>query len=61
MCDLPGQDLILWGPFKKKPNLDALNERRLKNILFLVYKVKHQMVPGYLEDIVKRNDLKQEP
>ena len=42
----------------KKANLDALNERRLKDILFLVYKVKHQMVPGYLEDIVKRNDLK---
>lgn len=42
----------------KKANLDALNERRLKDILILVYKGKHQMVPGYLEDIVKRNDLK---
>ena len=34
------------------------NERRLKDILFLMYKVKHQMVPGYFENIVKRNDLK---
>ena len=42
----------------KRANLDALNERRLKDILFLMYKVKRQMVPGYFENIVKRNDLK---
>ena len=42
----------------KRANLDTLNERRLKDILFLMYKVKHQMVPGYYENIVKRNDLK---
>ena len=30
----------------KRANLDTLNERRLKDILFLMYKVKHQMVPG---------------
>ena len=42
----------------KRANLDTLNERRLKDILFLMYKVKHQMVPGYFENIVKRNDLK---
>ena len=38
----------------KRANLDTLNERRLKDILFLMY----QMVPGYYENIVKRNDLK---
>ena len=45
---------------KIRANLDTLNERRLKDILFLMYKVKHQMVPGYFENIVhvKRNDLK---
>ena len=42
----------------KKANLDTLNERRLKDILFLMYKVKHQMVPGYFENIFKRNDSK---
>ena len=42
----------------RRANLDTLNERRLKDILFLMYKVKHQMVPGYFEGIVKRNDLK---
>ena len=42
----------------KRANLDTLNERRLKDMLFLMYKVKHQMVPGYFENIVKRNDLK---
>ena len=42
----------------KRANLDTLNERRLKHILFLMYKVKHEMVPGYFENIVKRNDLK---
>ena len=42
----------------KRANLDTLNERRLKDILFLMYKVKHQMAPGYFETIVKRNDLK---
>lgn len=31
----------------KRANLDTLNERRLKDILFLMYKVKQQMVPGY--------------
>ena len=42
----------------KRANLDTLNERRLKDILFLMCKVKHQMVPGYFENIFKRNDLK---
>ena len=36
----------------------ANNERRLKDILFLMYKVKHQMVPVYYENIVKRNVLR---
>jgi len=42
----------------KRTTLDTLNERRLKDILFLIYKVKHQMVPGYFENTVKRNDFK---
>ena len=29
-----------------------------EDILFLMYKIKHQIVPGYFENIVKRNDLK---
>ena len=42
----------------KRASLDTLNERRLKDILVLMYKVKYQMVPGYFENIFKRNDLK---
>ena len=41
----------------KRANLDTLSERRLKDILFLMYKVKHKMVPGYFKNIIKRNDL----
>ena len=42
----------------KRASLDTLNERRLKDILVLMYKVKYQMVPGYFGNIFKRNDLK---
>ena len=37
----------------KKAKLD---ERSLKDMLFLMYNVKHQMVPGYFENIFKRNE-----
>ena len=42
----------------KKANLDTLNEGSLRDILFLMQKVKHQMVPGYFGNIFKRNDSK---
>ena len=40
----------------KRANLDTctLNERRLKDI-FRMYKAKHQMVPGYFENIQRIN------
>ena len=41
----------------QRANLPTLNERRTKDILMLMYKLKHHMVPSYLVNIFKNNDL----
>lgn len=47
-----------YEDLSKRANLVTLNERRMKGMLTLMYKVKYQMVPGYLVNIVERNYLR---
>ena len=41
-----------------KANLPSLNNRRLQDILILMYKVKHSMAPSYLCDLFRLSNKK---